>query len=69
MHMPSLVIERILYDDLSATLRIVYISGKIYDYKKVPPDVYMAMKSSFSKGEFLNKHIKGKYEFEEVRDS
>jgi len=40
----------------------------VYDYKNVPEEVYLAMKSSFSKGSFLNQHIKGKYEFEKVKE-
>ena len=64
--MPSSVVARIEYDTLSHTLRIVYVSGMMYDYKKVPEQIYAAMKTAFSKGTFLNKYIKGKYEFDKV---
>lgn len=56
------------YDADSRTLRIVYVSGNVYDYKDVPPEVYEAMKVSGSKGTFLNTKIKGKYEFEKVEE-
>lgn len=49
-------------------MRIVYVSGMVYDYKNVPWEVYQAMKTSGSKGTFLNKHIKGNFEFEKVGD-
>jgi len=39
----------------------------VYDYKDVPEAVYLAMKSSGSKGIYLNKHIKGHYDFEKVK--
>lgn len=64
--MPSSVISFIRYDAESETLRIGYVSGMIYDYKKVPEKVYLNMKAATSKGTFLNKHIKGKYEFEKI---
>jgi len=38
----------------------------IYDYKNVPEQIYTAMKTAFSKGTFLNKYVKARYEFEKV---
>lgn len=48
-------------------LRIVYISGNVYDYLDVPASIYEAMKTSDSKGTFLNNRIKGHYDFEKVK--
>ena len=64
--MPSSVVAAIKYDAPSSTLRVIYTSGLVYDYKNVPEEVFTAMKTSFSKGAFLNQHIKGKYEFEKI---
>ena len=64
--MPSAVIAGIKYDAASSTLRVVYVSGMVYDYKNVPEEVYIAMRTSFSKGAFLNQHIKGKYIYEKI---
>ncbi|KAA9038572.1 KTSC domain-containing protein [Ginsengibacter hankyongi] len=64
--MPSSVIKNIIYDVTSSTLRIVFVSGMIYDYKDVPESVYQSLKSSGSKGTYLNKHIKNNYHFEKV---
>ena len=61
--MPSSVVAAIKYDASSMTLRVVYVSGSVYDYKKVPEKVYAEMKGAFSKVEFLNKHIKPNYAF------
>jgi hypothetical protein len=63
---PSTVIAGINYDPSTAVLRINFVSGMIYDYKDVPENVYLEMKSSGSKGEYLNKHIKGNYTFTKV---
>jgi hypothetical protein len=65
--MPSSVVAAIKYDAFSSTLRIVYVSGAVYDYKKVPEEIYNEMKKASSKGEFLNKCIKPNYEFEKIR--
>jgi hypothetical protein len=66
--MPSSVVSKMLYNEETETLRIVYVSGMVYDYKNVPLEVYQAMKTSGSKGTFLNKHIKGNFEFEKIED-
>jgi hypothetical protein len=64
--MPSTVVAHIRYDPSSATLTVVFVSGMVYKYKDVPEEVYASMKSSGSKGKYLNQYIKGKYEFEKV---
>ena len=65
--MPSSVVAAIRYDANTHTLRVIYVSGSIYDYKQVPEKIYKDMRDASSKGEFLNKHIKPNYEFEKIR--
>ena len=65
--MPSSVVAALKYDAISSKLRVIYTSGNIYDYKKVPPEVYNKMRKASSKGEFLNKEIKPNYEFEKIK--
>jgi hypothetical protein len=65
--MPSSVVGAIRYDAKASTLRVVYVSGSVYDYKHVPEKVYKEMRTTSSKGEFLNKHIKPNYEFEKIK--
>jgi len=65
--MPSSVVAAIRYDEKTSRLRVIFQSGSIYDYLKVPATVYNEMKTAFSKGEFLNKHIKPVYEYEKIR--
>jgi hypothetical protein len=65
--MPSSVVKAIKYDAPSHTLRVVYVSGNIYDYRDVPEKVYEKMRAAGSKGEFLNTKIKGHYSFQKVK--
>jgi hypothetical protein len=65
--MPSSVVAHMIYDADTRTLRIIFVSGMIYDYKEVPESVYLAMKSSGSKGIYLNKHVKGHYAYEKIQ--
>ncbi len=64
--MPSSVVSAINYDAQSATLRVIFVSGMVYDYKEVPEEIYKEMKTSVSKGTYLNKYIKGRYGFEKI---
>ena len=64
--MPSAVIAAYEYDAGTETLTIRYHSGKVYNYLKVPEKVFAAMRSTMVKGIWFNRHIKGKYAFEEV---
>lgn len=66
--MPSSVIASMSYDAALHVLRIRFVSGLIYNYKEVPEKVFKALKTSASKGAFLNQHIKGKYEFEKINE-
>jgi hypothetical protein len=64
--MPSTVIAGFNYDPGSRVLSVTFISGIVYKYLNVPEEIYRALRSSFSKGTFLNQKIKGKYPFERV---
>ena len=65
--MPSSVVAHIEYESNSSTLRVIYVSGMVYEYKNVPAEVFTQMKNAFAKGVFLNKHIKGKYPFAKIQ--
>ena len=66
--MPSAVIAAYAYDATTETLMIRYHSGKVYNYLNVPGKVFLEMRSTMVKGIWFNRHIKGKYPFEEVTD-
>ena len=64
--MPSTVIAHIRYDSLKKDLYIHFISGVLYRYKDVPAEVYEQLIKASSKGTFLNKFIKGNYDYQKV---
>jgi len=64
--MPSTVVSAMHYYPHKKLLRVIYVSGSVYDYKDVPEKIYNAMKSALSKGTYLNKYIKGKYHFDKI---
>lgn len=64
--MPSSVVAHISYDEARSVLRVRFVSGAVYDYKKVPEKVFLALKHSGSKGTYLNTHIKGTYKFQKI---
>jgi len=64
--MPSTFIADMKYNEETQALEIRFVSGLIYEYQKVPPEVYDEMKKAFSKGNFLNQRIKGTYAFKKV---
>lgn len=66
--MPSSVVSAIRYYPDKATLRVVFVSGMVYDYENVPEKVYKKMKAATSKGNFLNYHIKGNYDYKKVSE-
>lgn len=63
--MPSSVIRSASYDQRTGVLRIIFVSGRVYEYKKVPWSVYQHLKAAGSKGSYFNREIRDKYPFEE----
>jgi lysyl-tRNA synthetase class 2 len=65
--MPSSVIRAFDYDPADRRLDILFVSGRLYSYAEVPPEVASAMRAAFSKGEFFNQHIRDRYRFTRSR--
>jgi hypothetical protein len=65
--MPSSVVLHTSYKRDTATLKITFVSGLVYEYKNVPEEIYNAMIASGSKGIYFNRHIKGQYEFKKMK--
>jgi hypothetical protein len=66
--MPSTVISTFTYDPETRSLRIEFRSGLVYEYLDVPQMVFDDMKNSPAKGIYLNRHIKGHYEFRKLSE-
>jgi hypothetical protein len=56
------------YDNGTHSLKVVYVSGVVYEYLAVPEQEFEAMKKATSKGRYLNNHIKTKYRFRKLSD-
>ena len=59
----SFNIEAIGYDDDTQDLHVQFLSGGNYIYSDVPREVFDNLKNAPSKGSFLNREIKGVYQF------
>ncbi|MER6911906.1 KTSC domain-containing protein [Streptomyces sp. NPDC000594] len=46
------------YDPLSSTLEVQFTSGHIYQYAGVPESVFAGLMAAFSKGSYLDAHVK-----------
>jgi lysyl-tRNA synthetase class 2 len=66
MAMPSSVIKSFDYHPGERRLDVRFVSGRRYSYFDVPPELAARMRGSFSKGEFFNAHIRGRFRFERV---
>lgn len=55
------------YDPETATLRVWYTGGRVYDYYDVPPAESANLLHADSLGAYLNQFIKPRYECEELK--
>ncbi|GGC02046.1 KTSC domain-containing protein [Dyadobacter sediminis] len=46
------------YDYPKRTLRVKFLSGRMYDYKEVDPEIFQLFLKSPSKGSFFDRNIK-----------
>lgn len=55
--MPSSVVAAIRYDEKTSRLRVIFQSGSIYNYLKVPEKIYDEMKKHLRRERFLTKKL------------
>jgi hypothetical protein len=67
--MPSSVIRDFDYDEERRVLQITFVSGRVYAYSDVPPEVFQEFEMARSKGEFFNRHIRDCFDYSEVAES
>ncbi len=56
------VIHAIGYDPEIQLLEIIFNSGRIYQYREVPPQVYEQFMNAESKGRYFNENIRGEFQ-------
>lgn len=64
--MPSSVIRSFRYDPEARRLRIVFTSGDVYDYDRVPPELVRDFRAAPSKGRFFGPHIRDAFRYRRV---
>lgn len=65
-NMPSSVIAHMDYDAEKEILRVIYVSGSIYEYLGVTLHEFKELRASQSKGRYLNFFIKPNHEYRKV---
>jgi hypothetical protein len=53
----------------SEKLTVLFKNGRVYVYRQVPEDVFLAVKTVRSKGTFFNDQIRNRYRFEDLADA
>ena len=59
-------LKSIGYDQSSNILEIEFLSGGIYQYFKVPNQVYLALMKATSKGSYFYRNIKEQYNYNRI---
>jgi hypothetical protein len=62
--MLSNVIRSVRYNEEDHRLDIRFVSGRLYSYRGVPPEIARRMRAAASKGAFFNRAIRDRYPFE-----
>jgi hypothetical protein len=64
--MPSSVIRFFRYAPDTRELKVAFVSGRLYVYEDVPPEVAAAFRNARSKGTFFNHEIRDRYVFRDI---
>ena len=65
-YVPSSNIASIGYDEATETLEVEFLSGSVYQYYNVPPNMHEQIMQAGSKGKFLNIYIKNAFPYSRV---
>ncbi|KRP90662.1 MULTISPECIES: KTSC domain-containing protein [Bradyrhizobium] len=59
--MPSSVIRFFRYAPERRELKVTFVSGRLYVYEDVPPEIAAAFRDARAKGTFFNREIRDRY--------
>lgn len=62
-------LSSVLFRKSSRTLEVEFRSGAIYRYHQVPEKTYADLLRATSKGRYFSTRIRGKHQFERVREA
>ena len=57
------------YDAAARVLEVEFKNGGLYRYRDVPREIFEGLLSAASKGRFFLERIRGKYDYERVREA
>lgn len=66
IYVDSSNIEAIGHDDDAQELHVQFLSGGSYIYHGVPREVFEEMMNAPSKGSYLNREVKGRFDYSKV---
>jgi hypothetical protein len=55
------------YDAEEGILEIVFLNGRIYEYYRVPEDVFQGLVSASSPGQYFADHVRDRYRFRPIQ--
>ena len=61
--MPSSVIDSYRYEPDERVLLITFVSGQVYAYFDVPPDVDAGLRKASSRGRYFASHIRDHFSY------
>lgn len=64
--MPSSVIRFFGYAPDTRELKVTFVSGRLYVYEDVPPEVAAAFRQARSKGTYFNREIRDRYVYRDI---
>ena len=62
----SSMINKVMFNFQTKTLKVEFTSGALYEYANVDPDVYDELCRSESQGKFFNEKIKNNFEYTQL---
>lgn len=54
------------YSPDTRELKVTFVSGRLYVYENVPPEVAAAFRNAYSKGTFFNHEIRDRYAYRDI---
>ena len=62
----SSMINKVMFNFQTKTLKVEFTSGALYEYTNVDPEIYDGLCRSESQGKFFNEKIKNNFEFTQL---
>lgn len=60
-------IAAIGYDPETETLEVEFLNSSVYEYLNVPENIYNNLMAASSHGAYLNREIRDRYSFRQIR--